>query len=1029
MTAEPSWSRDRRTPLPPAALVDELPRARLVERLAARFDADVTLVVAGAGFGKTIALAQAMRSNATAPRGIDVWVSCEPTDEDASGLVGAIIGALDADPPAGSPIERLLEALHHVAPTDVCVIVDDVHELPSGSDAERLVQELAARLPRHAHLVIAGRSAPVVPLARRRAAGKVAEIGPSDLAFTPAEVSALWPGSSPVESQRLGGWPSLVRLRLSATPRANEQFLWEEIVERLPTPERSVLAALALLRSASSADVAAAASVPVEIVERVADTVPMVHRDAAGNVGAHQLWEDAIERILPPADVAAVRRRVLDVLADNGDVVRLGSEALRWGDASAFRSAAVLFVRDTLGAVPLGTAGAWLGRAPAALRGAPEFRLLSLAVRTARDRNDVIDSEIDAVADELLASGDADGHAVALALAAVAAHGRGDAVRLFDVSGRVRALPEVTAIPLLRFLVGSVDAALASLAGDADGVVSIIDELSFDGVPQLPQELLIRLHVVMLALSGDTTRAVTVARRLAGSDHPYVRSMPDMFTWMAGDPSTYLVTPPSPDLLLDVNHRDRIGLAAHHAVVAASLGDRVLADAARREIERRRTDRTDVRDHIAVAVARACLAVADHDDDRATDEIEGHLQRFPLDDALGALHLRRHPAVPYVVSAAVRGRWDATDLGPSQRIVVEIARQFLRARTGRLRGDETIRPVELLITSLPLAWTVELLVHASAAAVATADSRLDTIAAMLPTQVAAELAWLESNESFVHRADAARLRERCTADGRSTLSLRVLGPLLVLDGDRPMQAESGRGRVRTLLELLVLHGPASREWIGEAMWPGAAPQDAARNLRATLNRLRRLLGATDSRHHVRERLVADGDSVALGGPPLVVTDLDQMRQRLNDALHARRAGDASTEIAALTDVVGMWRGDPMADLDDVVELTGDVEHVRRLLADACLRLGELHFTAGRFDDAVACAERVRRSSPYDERAHRLLIASELHGGDDVGLERAVERARDALDEIGVDPQPTTQMVLRQAHERLASGRPGRGRIG
>ena len=68
----------RRAPYPPSPLLDELVRVRLVEALAGRFDVPITVVVAGAGFGKTTALAQAIRANDAAPRGIDTWVACEP---------------------------------------------------------------------------------------------------------------------------------------------------------------------------------------------------------------------------------------------------------------------------------------------------------------------------------------------------------------------------------------------------------------------------------------------------------------------------------------------------------------------------------------------------------------------------------------------------------------------------------------------------------------------------------------------------------------------------------------------------------------------------------------------------------------------------------------------------------------------------------------------------------------------------------------------------------------------------------------
>src|ERR1700749_1290077 len=78
----------------PRALDVELPRLRLVRRLEGRWDRPVTLLVAGPGFGKTTVLAQAVRAHQIAPRGIDVWLSCEAAYEDPVRFATAILDAM-----------------------------------------------------------------------------------------------------------------------------------------------------------------------------------------------------------------------------------------------------------------------------------------------------------------------------------------------------------------------------------------------------------------------------------------------------------------------------------------------------------------------------------------------------------------------------------------------------------------------------------------------------------------------------------------------------------------------------------------------------------------------------------------------------------------------------------------------------------------------------------------------------------------------------------------------------------------------
>ena len=338
--------------MPPSPLRDELVRSRLVEALGGRFDVPITTVVAGAGFGKTTALAQAIRANDAAPRGIDAWVACEPGDEDSGRMSSAILSALDTRSSGGSHLDRVLAALRAVAPVDVCVLMDDLHEIASGSAGEQLVLELATQLPPHAHLVLASRASVPIPLARRQAAGQVIEIGDDVLAFTEAEVAALARslGEDVAVCEGLAGWPSLVRLVLSAPVGATRQFLLEEIVAGLSPVERSGLLALAVLGSGSADEVAVVAGHEVDL-DRLVGLVPLLHQDAHATFGAHQLWADAAERIFPGAEVHESRRRALQQLLERGDTVRLGSAAMRWNEPDMFRLACVaLGAREPRGA-------------------------------------------------------------------------------------------------------------------------------------------------------------------------------------------------------------------------------------------------------------------------------------------------------------------------------------------------------------------------------------------------------------------------------------------------------------------------------------------------------------------------------------------------------------------------------------------------------------------------------------------------------------------------------------------------------
>jgi ATP/maltotriose-dependent transcriptional regulator MalT len=85
-------------------------RPRLLSTLRGRFDRRLTVVTAGAGFGKSTLLVQAIDENVLDTLGVDAWVRCTPDDAAASVLGTAVCAALGvaapetADPAAAADV-------------------------------------------------------------------------------------------------------------------------------------------------------------------------------------------------------------------------------------------------------------------------------------------------------------------------------------------------------------------------------------------------------------------------------------------------------------------------------------------------------------------------------------------------------------------------------------------------------------------------------------------------------------------------------------------------------------------------------------------------------------------------------------------------------------------------------------------------------------------------------------------------------------------------------------------------------------
>src|SRR5262252_8973416 len=163
-------------------------RSSLVTRLARDDRCSVVSVAAPAGYGKTTLLSQWAERNGRA----FAWVSVDERDNDPKVLLTYIAQALDRIEPVG---ERVFDALASPASSvpgsvvprlgaafaamtsPVVLALDDVHLLHN-SECRAALSVLAEHIPAGSRLALAGRDAPPLRIARFRAEGRIAEVGP-----------------------------------------------------------------------------------------------------------------------------------------------------------------------------------------------------------------------------------------------------------------------------------------------------------------------------------------------------------------------------------------------------------------------------------------------------------------------------------------------------------------------------------------------------------------------------------------------------------------------------------------------------------------------------------------------------------------------------------------------------------------------------------------------------------------------------------------------------------------------------------
>lgn len=376
----------------------------------------LVLLVAPAGFGKTVALGACIEATRQAGTASCIWISADE-DDDLPRISACTVAALD---PFKVPWKRWVspnataaaltgadgdrrraianDFVNALIATEVprgLIIIDDAHRL-SDPHIFQFLDTMIERLPQHWGVVLSSRVEPPMAVGRWRGRGELAEFRQAELRFELGEVRALVgkageasPSLQPEALlQRTQGWAAGLRMALQARGSGaslSEQhvfdFVASEVLAGMPEAKRlflircSVLPELTVPRCVTVSGDADAARWLGEI-QREGLFVSVRGEGHEAVLVLHDLFRNCLEHQLQrelPHELPMLLQRAAQ---DEPDVPRRVGFLLRAGAWDAARAELFDAAPALLTAGVVGPVHRLIEQFPAAQQDAPEFQMI-----------------------------------------------------------------------------------------------------------------------------------------------------------------------------------------------------------------------------------------------------------------------------------------------------------------------------------------------------------------------------------------------------------------------------------------------------------------------------------------------------------------------------------------------------------------------------------------------------------------------------------------------------------------------------
>ncbi len=365
------------TPLRPSQRV--LHRPRLTQRILEALSHRLTVLQAGAGYGKSTALSTLVESEYAI-----VWYHLEPEDTDPPMFLLYLLHgflktlpALSQKPlaaletwqsipdmaPRLAAIDMLINELAEETHEPILLVLDDAHLLNQAPASLHILERLIKYAPDHLHIILSTRqSLRLDCLVALRVRGELLEIGEAEMAFTRDEIRAFFQdqhrlplSASDVEvlATETEGWAialQLIRQGLAASALTSLpqvlhsvsglkedlfSYLAQEVLDQQPEDIRNFLLTTCILRRMTPAacDSLRDAHDSRQLLSTLTDAGLFVVALDESTLRYHHLFHDFLYHQLPDGEKRALHRRAAALFSGQGESEEAIYHWIRSGDA------------------------------------------------------------------------------------------------------------------------------------------------------------------------------------------------------------------------------------------------------------------------------------------------------------------------------------------------------------------------------------------------------------------------------------------------------------------------------------------------------------------------------------------------------------------------------------------------------------------------------------------------------------------------------------------------------------------------